>query len=537
MDKVYFNGKIYIEKDSFAQAMLISDGKVKATGTDRELLGSFQGERIDLAGHTVVPGFNDSHLHLAWTGELKSLVDLTKAQSISEVIDLGKQFLMENPATRVLVGKGWNETLFPQTERRHLSRQDLDRITTEIPVIFDRICLHIASANSRALERLAAGGGSTVKADGMVLNARGEATGVFTENGVHKLHTLIPPRTTKVLKNHLVKGMDYALSRGITSVQSTDLIMSEDQRIFDILAELHEEGGLKLRYRHQLNFAGIEDFRAYLETEFQRKTYDETFYTKGGVKLFKDGSLGGRTAWLTTDYRDKPGERGMETISRDEMMGFLKLATQYGIQVVTHAIGDAAVDAVIDAYEEVFAGSGNPLRHGIVHCQITSRPQLEKIASLTIPVFAQPVFLLSDIAMVEQRVGRELAETSYAFASLLKLGVSLSLSSDAPVEDCDPFLNLHAAVNRITLDRTPQGGFFPEERLTVDEALDAYTEGSAWNEGQEHFKGRLKPGFAADFVILDQDLFTVPVLSIRDIRVLETVVAGRSVYKHSTEEA
>lgn len=532
MDKIYRNGKIYMEKGGFAQALLISDGIIKAVGKEDEVLKLEADKIIDLEGKTVIPGFNDSHLHLVMTGENMSQCCLNDARSIEEVIALGKQFLLENPDLTVLVGKGWNQNQFDQGEKRLLTKADLDQISTQIPVIFDRVCIHVSSANSKAVKMLGAGKDTSIEGGEVLMGPDGTPNGIFTENGVGFLHSLIPARIEQDLERDFLKAMDYAVSVGITSVQSCDVMMSKDfARVFNVIGQIASDGRLKLRYAHQFNFPSITEFKEYLATEYHSSVYDGRMYSKGGLKLFKDGSLGGRTALLSRDYADAPGERGVEALSDEAMLEFCRLADQHQIQVITHAIGDAAIDQVLSVYEKVMPEGENPLRHGIVHNQITTRPQLEKIARLRIPVFSQPVFLLSDIPMIRDRVGQELEQTSYAFHTLYQLGAPVSLSSDAPVEDCNPFINLFAAVCRQRLDLTPEGGYFPQEKMSVEDALDAYTWGSAFNECKERFKGRLKAGYAADMVILDRDLFSIAPEQIKDIKVLETIVDGRTVYR------
>ena len=236
---------------------------------------------------------------------------------------------------------------------------------------------------------------------------------------------------------------------------------------------------------------------------------------------------------MSTGYNDAPDETGVDALDDDKLYELCKLAHENNIRVLIHAIGDKAIQSVIDVYEKLIDDKENTLRHGIVHNQITTKAQLEKIAELGLTVMYQPIFLLSDIAIINDRVGDELEKTSYAFNSLYQMGAPVSLSTDAPVEDCNPFENIYVAVNRMRFDFTPKGGYFKEECMSVSDAIDAYTIKSAYLEGKEDFKGRLKPGFVADMVILDRDIFTIDKTEIKDIKVVETIVGGNTVYKSS----
>lgn len=535
MIRVFHNGKIYVEKGQFCQALSVQDGIIQRIGGDDEILAHGADEIIDLQGAAVVPGFNDSHLHLGMVGENMRTCDLRGARSVQEIVERGMAFLERFPETPILIGKGWNQNEF-EGEHRMPDRWDLDRISTSIPVIFDRVCIHVAAANTRALELLGIDADTRIEGGQILRAENGSATGIFTENGVGFLHSIIPEKTSRDLAEDLLRAADLALSRGITSVQSCDVLMSRNpQAVFETVGDLVSTGRLKLRYGHQFNFRDPETFRDYLAGERLNPIYDERVYSKGALKLFKDGSLGGRTARLSRDYSDAPGERGVEAMTDEDLMKWCRLAADHGVRVITHAIGDDAVQSVIDAYSKVLEGGENRLRHGIVHAQITSAEQLRDLARLKIPVMVQPIFLESDLPIITDRVG-DLAASSYAFHSLVSLGAPVSLSTDSPVESLDPFANIFSAMMRTRLDGTPEGGFFPEERMGLEEALDAYTIGSAWNEGKELFKGRLKPGFAADMAVLDGDLFTMDPARIPEVSVIRTIVDGVTVYSAKTAD-
>ena len=530
MRLILMNGKIYVEKNNFQEAILIEDGIIKQIGTSREILSNNVDNIVDLQGKTVIPGLNDSHLHITGVGFAMSNCNLTSAKSIDDAIQLGRNFIEENRGLKVLYGRGWNQDYFTTGEKRLLNKNDLDKISTEIPIVFDRVCGHVSVGNSKALELLNVDENTKVDGGVIELGSDGKPNGIFNENAIGVIHSVIPENEDCDIEDAFIKGANYAISHGITSIQSNDVGGGDYGRIFNIINNIYKDKKIKLRYRHQFNFQYINDFRAYLESEFNTQAYDEKFLSKGALKLFKDGSLGARTALMLKDYEDAPETRGVAALTDEELQNLCDLATANGITVVTHAIGDGAVESVINAYEKAMENNGNPLRHGIVHCQITSEEQLERIANLNIPVMYQPIFLDYDMKIVESRVGEGLASTSYAFNTLKKLGAPISFGTDSPVEDCNPFPNIYCAVTRIGMDGMPEGGFYPKEKMTVEDVIDAYTYGSAFNEFKEDFKGRLKPGYVADLIVLDRDIFTIDEESIKDIRVEKAMIDGEFVY-------
>ncbi|WP_313340345.1 amidohydrolase [Sedimentibacter sp.] len=534
MRTILKNAKIYVDKENFQESMLISDGIIKEVGTDEYILNFEADNVIDLDGKTVLPGLNDSHMHLSAIGEAMSLCDLTPCRSIDEIIETSKRFLINNTNLNIIVGRGWNQDNFVTGEKRILTRFDLDKISTDIPIILKRICAHIATVNSKALKILNIDESTFVDGGEIIIGSDGKPNGILTENAISLTNAIIPEKTDADREKEFLKAAEYAVSVGLTSVQSNDVINDNCKDIFRILHNIYDKKKTKLRYDAQFNFQNINYFNEYLETEFKTGTYDERFLSKGALKLFKDGSLGGRTALMLNDYHDEPGIKGVSALSDEQLKELCDLATSHNIRVITHAIGDGAIESVIKIYERTMDNKNNKnnsLRHGIVHCQITSKKQLEKIAELNIGVMYQPIFLDYDTKIVEQRIGKELASTSYAFNTLNKLCAPISFGTDSPVEDCNPFPNIYCAVTRQRLDGTPVGGYVPVEKLSIEEAIDIYTVGSAYNEFKESFKGRLYKGYAADLVVLNRDIFTVDHNEIKNIKVDLTMIDGEIVFE------
>ena len=528
------NGKIYVERGVFAQAVLMENGRVTAVGSNEDIDALAVDARvIDCGGRTVIPGLNDSHLHLIQIGTRLSRAEIAGSSSIDDMVQRVKDFMAAHPqaCARGLAATGWNQDLF-RDEKRMPNRYDLDRISTDIPIVLRRVCGHVATANSRALELLGMSQkpgrveGGTIEVD-----ENGVPNGIFTEAAAGLPDSVLPQADLKDARRDFLTGAQYALSHGITSVQSNDAGNSSYPRdaVIDMISTLYQENGCPLRYRFQISFDSPEDLQQFIDAGGYARSLgaDPDMLAFGPVKLFKDGSLGGRTGTMRQGYLDDPGNFGVETTTDGDMDAFCRIADQNGLQVVTHVIGDKAIGDVTGNYERVLRDGQNPLRHALVHCQITDRPMLERIVRDHIPVMYQPIFLDYDMHAVISRCGEALSSTSYAFKTVEELGGWVSYGTDSPVEDCNPFPNIYSAVTRKDKNGWPEGGFFPEECVDVARAVDAYTLGSAYNEFRERDKGRIKPGFLADMVVLDTDIFTCDPMEIRNILPVMTIVGGR----------
>ena len=534
MKTLLWNGKVYVERGRFEEAVLVEDGIIQAVGGNEELKAiAGEAELIDCEGRTVVPGFNDSHLHLLDVGRNRYQASLSGCRSIEELIQTCRDYIEKYPE-RVKGGmkaSGWNQDLF--AEKRMPTRHDLDRISTEIPIVLSRVCHHIDALNTKAIEVLGVDENFPEIPGGEIQREEnGYPNGIFCE--IYEFtRQALPPVSEEELDTIIQLAMDYASSRGLTSVQSNDLHTGSDYE--ENMAGYHriyKSGKAKLRYRVQGSFATVEDLKKYVESgDFGPEQEVGELYKMGPVKLFKDGSLGGRTAYMRNEYNDAPGEVGIECVTVEEMDAYCQAAKELGLQVVVHVIGDRAVSETLDAYEKVLVDGKNVHRNALVHCQITDKELLQRIADMDVPVMAQPVFLDYDMTIVEDRCGKELASTSYAFGTLEKLGAHVSYGTDSDVEDCNPLANIYHAVTRKRKDETPEGGFYPEECVDVYTAVDAYTIGSAHAEFAEDKKGRIKPGYFADMVILDKDIFTVDPMEIRDMDPVLTMMDGKVVYR------
>ena len=541
MRTALYNGNIYLSRGHFAEALLIDNGKILETGTNEAVLGASKiDERINCQGNSVLPGMNDSHMHLLMIGDNLTKLMLGNYHSIEALIQAGKDWIKTYPERCAdgIYARGWNEDLFTSGEHRVLNRHDLDRVSTEIPIVYERVCGHILVTNTKAIEMLALNGttpqyeGGTYK-----IGTDGYPDGVFAENACSHPISLIPSQTAAQQRDGLLAAMRYAVSKGITSVQSNDLsyYTRDKAETESIIRDVFISGEALLRYHFQICAETPDLFRSYIKdgifSKSARSSQDEML-TVGPLKLFKDGSLGARTAMVRKGYHDDPGNFGIETTPAALMDEYCIIAAENDIQVCTHVIGDEAVSETLDSYEKVLVNGKNPLRHSLIHCQITDRPLLERIAELGVFVQYQPIFLNYDLHITNDRVGKELASTSYAFNTLTKLGGSVSYGTDSPVEDCSPFDNIYSAVTRKDLAGKPDGGWNSQECVDLSTAIDAYTSGSAAVQFKEERKGRLKEGYFADIILTDRNVFAVPSDEIKKVRVCRTIVNGKTVYQN-----
>lgn len=530
------NAKIYVEKGVFAQALYAEDGIIRAVGTNEDILPLCgDAQVIDCGGKTVVPGFNDSHMHLLMVGIGMAQADITKATSADHLVEIGKAFLESHPQARKrgIQAVGWNQDLFVG-DKRLPTRWDLDKISADIPIILERVCGHVVTVNSKVLELMGVTKDSPQFPGGTwEKDESGEPNGILTELTCYRGNAVFQPYSDEEYTQMFLMAAEHALSRGVTSVQSNDVGSAPMplDTVFRVIRNIYASNRCPLRYRHQMTFPSPEAFIQWAESDKKQYLCENDRLTLGPLKLYKDGSLGARTATMRQEYRDDPGNFGVEALSEAEMTAFCGLADKYDMQVVTHAIGDKAISDTVGNYEAILRDGKNPLRHGLIHCQITDLPLLERIGRDDLQAMVQPVFLDYDMHAVLSRCGEALSSTSYAFASLKKLGAQLSFGTDSPVEDCDPFANLYTAVTRKDHTGAPEGGFFPQECVDIYDAVDAYTLGSAHAEFREQDKGRLKPGYLADFVVLDTDLFTCDPMDIRSANPVLTVVGGEVAWR------
>ncbi|MBO4871806.1 MAG: amidohydrolase [Lachnospiraceae bacterium] len=512
---IFYNGIVYTGQEAPAQAFLVKEGLFAAVGRDGELLplADETTRLVDLQGRFVCPGFNDSHMHLLNLGQ--SLVTAQLAPhtgSLAELLRYLKEYTAQHPLRegRWLTGRGWNQDYFRDVSRMP-DRKDLDTVSTEYPIRIIRACGHCCVVNSRALELAGITAATPSPEGGHIGRENGEPDGRLYDNAMDLLSPFLPLPDREELKEMIRLACRTLNSYGITSVQSDDYCVFRGiayEAVNAAFRELEAGGELSVRVCEQANFTELKDLRRFIEAGCITGA-GSTLFRIGPLKMLGDGSLGSRTAHLSRPYADQPDTCGFSLFTAELMNELIRNANEKGMQVAVHAIGDACLDQVLDAIE--LALQEHPRkdhRHGIIHCQISRPDQLKRIRDLGLHVYAQSIFLDYDNHIVEKRVGKELAASSYAWKTLIKSGVSVSNGSDCPVEMPDVMRGIECAVTRCSIDGT--GPYLPQEAFSVKEALDSFTVRGAEASFEEEIKGRIAPGCLADFTVLERDPFAVP---------------------------
>lgn len=538
MRTIYYGGSVYTGSLPLAEAFAVEDGRFIFAGTNREAraLAEKGGETADLNGYFVCAGFNDSHMHLLNYGYALQVADLSSnTASLAQVLETMRAFLREKRLApgQWVRGRGWNHDYFTD-EPRFPTRLDLDQVSTEHPVCIVRACGHTCVVNTKALEMIGVTADTPQPEGGCFeLGEDGKPNGVFRENGMDLVYGKLPRPGTADLKAMLLDAQAHLNSCGVTSCQTDDFTAFANVDWHDIMEayrQLEAEGKMTVRMAQQAQLTTVKELEAFLAEGYNTGWGDE-WVKVGPLKILGDGSLGARSAYLSRDYADKPGCRGIPIYTQQQFDDLIGCANRSGMQVAVHAIGDGILDRVLSAYKKALAE--NPRadhRHGVVHCQITRPDQLTDFAALGLHAYIQPIFLDYDIHMVEQRVGLELVSTSYAFRTLMDSGVWTSSGTDCPVELPRALACIQCAVTRCTL-KDRMGPYLPNEGLTVRQAIDSYTIHSAHATFEEKVKGRIAPGYLADFVVLGESPFEADPYTIGDIPVLATYVGGNCVYQ------
>lgn len=527
MKTVYYNGIIYTGRLPLQQAFAVEDGKFCFVGADEE---APQGDcRVDLQGKFICAGFNDSHMHLLNYGQALTVAPLHKnTGSLEDVLRCLSDTIPGRGGW--IVGRGWNQDLF-QDIHRMPNRWDLDQVSIEHPVCAVRACGHALAVNSRALEVLGITGETPQPDGGEIVMEQGEPNGVFFDNAMDLVLGRIPVPNKEEIKQ-MIRLACRAMNRyGITSCQSDDYCVFHNlpwQTVNEAFRELEAAGELTVRVYEQANFTNLPELQEFIGCG--NITGAGTDYFRiGPLKMLGDGALGARTAYLSQPYADAAETRGLSIFTPETFDQLIGCANTHGMQVAVHCIGDACLDLVLASYEKTLtAHPRQDHRHGIVHCQITRPDQLKKLASMGLHIYAQSIFLDYDIHIVKERVGGELAESSYRWKWLQDHGCTVSNGSDCPVELPDVMAGIQCAVTRRDLKgRCP---YHPDEMFSVQEALDSFTKAGAYASFEENSKGQIQPGMLADFVILGENLFETEPARLKEIPLLQTVLAGKTVY-------
>jgi predicted amidohydrolase YtcJ len=511
-----------------AEAVAVVGNRVAAVGTSEEIkkLAGARTRVIDARGALVLPGFNDAHVHFLSGGFQLASVDLRDAGTPQEFAERIRRFAEKLPEGRWVTGGDWDHERWPGAP---LPTRDLiDAFTPETPVFVNRLDGHMALANSLALRLAGVTRATPDPPGGLIVRdpQTGEPTGVLKDAAMSFVYRKIPAPTFEEKLAAARAATDHAASLGVTSVQ--DVSAGSDVGVYQALLE---QGRLKTRVYAVAPLPAWERLR----NVGVRRAFGSDMLRVGGLKGFADGSLGSTTALFFDPYLDAPNTRGLpgdEMFPEGAMQKRVEGADAAGLQVMIHAIGDRANDQILDLYAQVARLNGDrDRRFRVEHAQHLRPEEIREFARQRVVASMQPYHAIDDGRWAEKRIGRERARGTYAFRSLLDAGATLAFGSDWTVAPLDPLLGVYAAVTRRTLDgRNPQG-WVPEQKITVEEAVRAYTTGSAYAEFAEHAKGTLAPGKLADLVILTQDIFNIDPVDIEKTRVRLTIMDGRVVYE------
>ena len=549
-DAIYIHGNILTGNGlsegnpERVHALAVTKGSIVSVGDDAAIEAAYKGpatQVVDLHGAFVMPGFNDAHAHLGPAGQIKLSVDVTGAHSLAEMQSRLRRAAENAAPSAWLTGGGWDHTLW---ESKTLpTKADLDNVTGDHPAFLVRVDGHIAIANSAALAAAGISRDTPDPQGGKIdRDAEGNPTGIIRETAQALIDKHIPPPTADQRRKGDELALRDAVAHGVTSVQD-----NSDWEDFLVYEQLEKENKLPARVSEWLPFdASVELLKSHRD---HHNATDKMLHTTM-LKGFMDGSLGSRTAALNAPYSDDPGNSGIPRYDQQKLNQMAIERAEAGFQMGFHAIGDHAVSMALDAFAQSLDARRTMMasllpqlekashahitvtdapRYRIEHSQVVAPADFARYKQLGVIASMQPNHLLTDMNWAEQRIGPERAKGSYAWKSFLDAGVPLAFGTDYPVEPITPFRGVYAAVTRMNEAGTMT--YQPQEKLTIGQALYAYTQGSAYAEFTEPWKGKIWPGYVADFVVLDRDLTTVSPAEILQTKVLRTVVGGQTVFE------
>jgi len=535
------DGKIWTEDPAHpeVQAVAISGNRIVATGSSAEML-KLAGPGtsvVHLDGRRVLPGFNDAHVHVMVGGEDELGVHLTSARSAAEFRARIAAFVKTLPKGSWVLNGLWDEQRWSTPELP--THELLDDISPDHPVAVSRTDLHMLVANSLAMQLAHVDRNTPDVPGGVILrDQQGNPTGIFKDAAKDLIFAAVPPPTLEQTEADFLAMQRVAARNGVTSVQ--DMAGSADDKTSPLrlraLQQLAQQGKLTVRvaeaaslnYAHQLSELGME------------AGFGNEWFHTGALKSFGDGGLGASTAWFTQPYSDNPSNSGIasdQLRNPEKMFADFQLADRAGLQLITHAIGDRANQTILDFYARLEKEDGpRDRRFRIEHAQTLLPSDIARFRQLNIIASVQPFHAIDDGRWAEKRIGPERIQTTYAFHSLMEAGVTVCFGSDWPVAPLSPLTGIYAAVTRRTIDDKNPAGWVPAEKVTVAQAVKAYTLNAAYAEGEEKIKGSIELGKLADIVVLSDDIFTIDPVKIQATQVDLTIVDGNVIYDRATAD-
>ena len=524
IDTIIYNANIITMNDALprASALAIKFGRVVAIGSDDDIrhLATADTKSLNLNGKTIIPGLTDAHLHTEWLSRALQAVDLFEVPSKEEALRRVGEAAKTAGVGQWITGRGWTQDLwggeFP-------TASDLDAVAPNHPAVFNAKSGHAAWANSAALALAGVTASTPDPAGGEIVHdAEGNPTGILLETAMELVRGSVPDPDANMLADYMHHAHQLMLASGITMVHDFD-----NPSVVRALGILRERGDLHVRTLKQINQSFLD---AALEIGI-RSGFGDDWIRFGGLKLFADGALGPRTALMVDPYAGQPDNTGIAIVEKAQMMELIGKASANGLSSTVHAIGDLAVRHVLDALEATRNTeaqnnvSRDQLRHRIEHVQIMHPDDVNRLAELDIIASMQPIHATSDWEVATRYWGEERCELAYNARTQIDRGVEIAFGSDAPVEPFEPFKGIHAAVAR-TRNGQPEGGWYPELKLTLDEALHGFTRGAAYAAYMDTHYGQLAQGYLADLVVLDKDPYTVEPEELLDIGIEATMVEG-----------
>ncbi len=528
------NGKIHTMVGNECEAVAVSEDKIVKVGTSEEITNLTDKDTriINLEGKSVLPGFIDTHTHLVGYGASLNSVDLSTAKSIDEIIKCCQEFMKKNKVNsgEWLLGRGWNQNQFID-KKVFPTKEDLDKIGNKNPILLLRTCGHVGVANTIAMEDVGVTKDTFIEGGEFDKDINGEPNGVIREASLEWFKKNRKSKSAaSEIKRAILDGGKELLKYGITSIHSEDsydLGYSGDfLDIYNTYKQMVKDEEMPVRVYQKISLPKKQDVEAFLQGDIRTGDGDD-YYKIGPMKQWCDGTMGARTAALLEPYSDDPDNKGILVYSEEELYENVMMAYKENMQVCLHSIGDGSLEMILNVYERVLKEEPRNLRHRIVHCQVGNPSLYERLSKLDVSINIQSAQTATDWTMMNSRLGNEREKHSHNWRTLTDLGVCITGSSDIPVEGPDVFYGIYAAVTRQDAESNPKGGWLPEQKVTVEEAIKMYTINAAYSAFEEDIKGTITGGKLADMIVVDKNPFEVDPKELKDIKVERVILGGR----------
>lgn len=517
-DLIVHNAVIYTVDSAFTttESFAVKDGKIIAIGTNNSILEKYDGEKLDVQGKALFPGFIDAHCHFYGYGNGLNQVELVGTKSFDEVIHRVVEFSKTKPGEWI-IGRGWDQNDWNTKE--FPTKDKLDSLFPNTPVFLKRVDGHAALVNSEAFRRANITEKTRV-GGGIVEVKNGKLTGILVDNAVDIVANKIPPAGKEEAQASLLAAQKNCFEAGLTTVDDAGL----DKKIVDLIDKMHKKGDLKMRV-----YAMLTDNKENLDYYLEHGTYKTERLNVRSFKFYADGALGSRGACLLHPYTDKPDQQGFLLSKPEYYLEHAEKLAAKGFQMNTHCIGDSSDRYLLDTYGKVLQGKNNA-RWRIEHAQVVNKSDFEKFGKYSIIPSVQSTHATSDMYWAKDRLGEERVKGAYAYKDLLNSFGKVALGTDFPVENINPMYTFYSSVARKDLKGFPEGGFQMENALTREETLKGMTIWAAFSNFEEKEKGSIEPGKFADFVILDKDIMKINIDEVPGVKVMATYLNGENVY-------